>query len=255
MNLVAWRCRASTLLLLLVQDVKHRLLILKSTRHGPKSITSRWRSSPSLSDGSGVTNAAAVHAASHGHAGSECFSSSSSSTSSSTFLLHAASQPGSSPARRLGRAAGRSRRARPRLFQQSQRPTERRRWQQQQRASSAQSDIRASPRLCRTQRGIQDRDAAALVRHLQKKSGKLEIILDSMAWKRAIRANAQRHTHPHHTNTASASHTHLGRHNGERISPRIASPPSPSPSPSPLCCDLKMRLSPLLERKQQKKKK
>lgn len=124
-----------------------------------------------------------------------------------------------------------------------------------ERASSAQSDIRASPRLCRTQRGIQDRDAAALVRHLQKKSGKLEIILDSMAWKRAIRANAQRHTHPHHTNTASASHTHLGRHNGERISPRIASLPSPSPSPSPLCCDLKMRLSPLLERKQQKKKK
>lgn len=170
LNLVAGRCRASTLLLRLVQDVKHRLLILKSTRRGPKSITSRWRSSPSLSDGSGVTNAAAVHAASHGHAGSECFSSSSSSTSSSTFLLHAASQPGSSPARRLSRAAGRSRQARPRLLPAV--PEAHRAAAvaaaASERASSAQSDIRASPRPCRTQRGIQDRDAAALVRHLQK---------------------------------------------------------------------------------------
>lgn len=167
LNQVALRCKASTLPLLLVQDVKHRVLVPKTTEHGSKCITSRWRSSPSLSDGSGVMNAAAVHAASHGHAGSECFSSSSASTSSSTFLLHAALQPGSSPACHLSRAAGRSKQARPRLFQQSQRPTERR-WRQQQ-PSSAQSDITASSHPCRTgpQRRWQDRDAAALVRHLK----------------------------------------------------------------------------------------
>lgn len=47
------------------------------------------------------------------------------------------------------------------FFQQSQRPTERRR------PSSAQSDITASPHPCCTctQRGIQDTDAAAPVRH------------------------------------------------------------------------------------------
>ncbi|KAE8297687.1 hypothetical protein D5F01_LYC04325 [Larimichthys crocea] len=138
-----------------------------------ESITLQWRSSLSLSDGSGVTNAAAVHAASHGHAGSECFSSSSSSTSSSTFLLHAASQPGElagpmpQPCKR-----GNSRQARPRLFQQSQRPTEQ---QQQQRRSrsgvaAAAATVAVANRAqlsqtlqhpqhpCRTgtQRGIQD---------------------------------------------------------------------------------------------------
>lgn len=96
------------------------------------------------------------------------------------------------------------------FFQQSQRPTEK------QRPSSAQSDITASPHPCCTctQRGIQDRDAAAPVCHLKKKkkkkSEKLELFLYSMAWKRAIQANAQRDKH-----TASALHTHLSRHNGE----------------------------------------
>lgn len=209
LNLVAWRCRASTLLLRLVQDVKHRLLILKSTRRGPKSITSRWRSSPSLSEGSGVTNAAAVHAASHGHAGSECFSSSSSSTSSSTFLLHAASQPGSSPARRLSRAAGRSRQARPRLLPAVP---------EAHRAAAVAASERASERAQLNQTLEHPHVPAAhregyrtgmLLRSytIYQKSGKLEIILDSMAWKRAIRANAQRHTSTSHKRSLSLAHT------------------------------------------------
>lgn len=55
---------------------------------------------------------------------------------------------------------------RPRLFQRSQRPTERR-WWRQRRPSSAQSDITASSHPCctGTQRTRQERDAAALARH------------------------------------------------------------------------------------------
>lgn len=107
-------------------DEEQQLLATDSAGHFWNSITSRWRGSLRLNGGSELTMAAAVHAASHGHAGSECFSTSSSSTSSSTFLLHAASLPGSLPARHLSRAVGRFRRVRPRLLQQSQRPSEQR---------------------------------------------------------------------------------------------------------------------------------
>ncbi|CAL8351396.1 unnamed protein product [Merluccius merluccius] len=78
---------------------------------GSKSATSSRRASGrSLAVGCVAASDATVgRAISHGHAGSECFSTSSSSSSSSTYsstlLLLAAQQPGRSPSRYLSRVA------------------------------------------------------------------------------------------------------------------------------------------------------
>lgn len=115
-------------------------------------------------------------------------------------------QPRSRGARRpvaSARAAGRSRQVRPRLFQQSQRPTER--WQQQ-RPSSAQSDITASTHPCRTagtRRGRQDGDAAALYA-IKKKEKKIREVV-AVAWPGN---KAQTHTS---ITTHSLSLTHTPR--------------------------------------------
>lgn len=94
------------------------------------------------------------------------------------------------------------------FYQQSQRPTERRRWQQQRASERAQlNQTLEHPHVPAAHR--EGYRTGMLLRSytIYQKSGKLEIILDSMAWKRAIRANAQRHTSTSHKRSLSLAHT------------------------------------------------
>lgn len=179
-----------------------------------------------------MTNVAAEHAASHGHVGSECFSSFSSSTSSSTFPLRAAAQAGESflsgrfrlkrdPPDRRGLG----------FFNLSQRPKEQQSWRPRPNSIRHQSIPTSLPHL-HTGRDTGQRCRGSLTalkfKRPEKNRGKLTIILCSVSLETGDSRLTLRERHKH-------SGRSLDRHQeSEYLS-------------SLLRADWKMRRSPLQE--------